>query len=366
VKGAPTDAIAGCIGMRSALTRSSLLMALTGTAGLLSPIPASAAEPERLHLSYNVPAECPSEGDFLDMVARDGGLLVRAADDELARSFAVRVQVSGSVDGWLVVRGVDGSEAARAIAGGRCDDVVRSLAVLVALSVEPGASSSPVPSAPDASVEGAPTTLERPTAPDAVRPRRLRGAISAEGTLGGGAAPGAVPAVAAYIELLRDAPGAFEPSVRLGGEISATWTTSVMGPDTFVPRSGLVLPGSTVGETTFQKLAARLDACPLRWLAARPWANDALSAQACARFEAGQLEAHARGFPNAKDARRLWAAAAPLLRLRWIFPAVFFEVEGGVVFPFARERFFMEPSTLVFEVPAVTGTLGLGFGALFL
>jgi hypothetical protein len=114
----------------------------------LKPDPARAAddavEGERVHLSYTAPEGCPSEDEFLDTVARDGGHLARAPEGEVTRAFVVTVEVSHAVSGRLLVRETDGTEAARPIVGDRCEDVVRSLAVLVALSLRtsmvPGAS----------------------------------------------------------------------------------------------------------------------------------------------------------------------------------------------------------------------------------
>ena len=85
------------------------------------------------------------------MVARDGGRIVRAPDALEAPSFVVHVQGTEAVSGHLVVREGNGTEAVRELIAARCDDVVRSLAVLVALSVQPPAPmapASPLPSPP--------------------------------------------------------------------------------------------------------------------------------------------------------------------------------------------------------------------------
>ena len=77
------------------------------------------------------------------MVARDGGHLVRALEGETARTFLVTIEGAHSIAGRLVVREADGTETARPISGDRCEDVVRSLAVLVALSLQTAVSSAP-------------------------------------------------------------------------------------------------------------------------------------------------------------------------------------------------------------------------------
>ena len=124
-------------GMQSVAVPRAAIAALLGVCVALSPTRAAGEAAEPIHILYDVPAACPSQNDFLGMVARDGGRLVRVADPRTARTFIVRIEGHDPLRGTLVVREADGAEAARELSGSRCDDVVRSLAVLVALSLEP-------------------------------------------------------------------------------------------------------------------------------------------------------------------------------------------------------------------------------------
>jgi hypothetical protein len=80
----------------------------------------------------------------------------------------------------------------------------------------------------------------------------------------------------------------------------------------------------------------------------------------------GTLDVRSGG-DNGSDSRHLWLAAGATLRVRWMLGyAAFFEGEGGVLIPIARERFFAEPSNDIFVVPAAAGTAGLDVGVFFL
>jgi len=66
-----------------------------------------------------------------------------------------------------------------------------------------------------------------------------------------------------------------------------------------------------------------------------------------------------------KDVRAVWAAAGTLLRLRCTGPNIFVEANGGIVFPFTRERVLFQTESQVldaFDVPSAAGTMALGFG----
>ena len=190
-------------------------------------------------------------------------------------------------------------------------------------------------------------------------------AFSAEWTIGGGANPGFHPGLAAYVEFGQQTSGFLVPSFRVGGAIqSFPWTR-----DEIVTTPGdISVDGTSYGTATFKSMVARLDACPMQWVSSQPWASDALAMQLCARFDAGRLDVQGNDWGQA-SARRFWAAAGSVLRLRWTFPHVFIEVNGGASFPITRERFFVNvPNQVlqVFDVPAVAATMGSGFGVFFL
>jgi hypothetical protein len=342
-------------------------------------ISAAGQNPEAVRFVYDVPAPCPSESDFVDMVARDGGQFVRAPGLQSARTLRVHVEGTDPVHGRLVLRGADGSEAVREIDGARCDDVVRSLAVLVALSVEPTVPTAPesrapvpglrAPAGPSASasapgsgaapglasasgeaganreVESSPDSSELRDVSDEWRSHQgLRVDVSGGFTLSGDVSPSSDPAFAAYVEVLDETPRFLAPSIRVGVELA---------------------PGESILFTTFSKVVGRVDACPLRGMLARPWSDDAFTLQACARIDVGRLQ-FGNQDPGAVEARRLWIAPAGLLRLRWTSPRFFGEVEGGISFPLVRESLSVDGQAPEFEIPSRAATTGLAFGVFIL
>jgi hypothetical protein len=358
-----------------------LRLALVGVLGPLFAATAWAGEEgERVHFEYRVPAGCPGEAEFLELVAADGGRLIPAGDTEQARTFVVTIDGTSSFEGRVGVRAVDGAEAGKVTRGDRCEDVVRAVAVLVSLSLEPGEppdAPAPAPASvasttlspalppPPALVQRAPVHRRAATerAPavreetvDDWRPR-WRVGFSVDGTLSAGATPGMDPGLAAYVEVVHVGPGYFEPSFRLGGEMGSPWLIEDVVPS-----------GSCCGEgsTKLSKRVLRLDACPLQSLSAPSWSPDAFTVQLCARLEGGSMEAEEGQIQDAVDVHRLWLAAGALLRVRWVLPTFFFEWEAGAIFPLERARFVVEPGNTVFEVPVAAGTTGLGIGVLFL
>ncbi len=334
-------------------------------------IPAAGQDPEAVRFVYDVPAPCPSESDFVDMVARDGGRFIRAQGLPSARTLRLHVEGTDPVHGRLVVRGADGREAVREIDGARCDDVVRSLAVLVALSVEPTVPTAPqsrapvpglrAPAGPLASapglasatggaganrqVESSPESSDLRDVSDEWRSHQgLRVDVSGGFTLSGDVSPSADPAFAAYVEVLDETPRFLAPSVRVGVELA--------------PRESILF-------TTFSKVVGRVDACPLRGMLARPWSDDAFTLQACARIDVGRLQFGTQD-PGAVEVRRLWVAPAGLVRLRWTSLRFFGEVEGGIAFPLVRESLSVDGLAPEFEIPSRAATAGLGFGVFIL
>jgi hypothetical protein len=341
---------------------------------------ASAQDAEPVRLTYDAPAGCPAESDFRELVARDGGSLAPASDGSPARTVAVHIESSGAVVGKLLVRAADGTEATREIQGDRCEDVARSLAVLVALVAEPALPAppaapapvarqaavsetpAPLPSAPPLAVPGvvAPADGTQPEWPEfeapeeAPSPHRWRLGIEGEGTLSTGSSPGLTPGIAAYVELADVSNRFLAPSVRIGVELAANETVS--------------------NGATFHRILGRLDACPWQAALSRPWSDDAFTLRACARLDVGRLEIDPTGIglPVAVGAEvwRPWIAPAGLARLGWRSPSFFLAVEGGVAVPVVRERFSFPgpqvPSTPPFEIPPLALTTGLGFGGFFL
>jgi hypothetical protein len=337
------------------------MAAALGSVGLLVAPAVRADGPERLHLVYEATADCPDEAAFLTAVALDGGEVIAADPQEPARSFLVTLSTGDRANqtaGRLTVRTVDGDKSVRDIAGARCDDIARSLAVLVALSLgptEPGAASAtsvdaPAPPLPAPPVDAGPPPAESaPVAPEAPRlepegwipmapreraplepgeqravpptPRRWRIAFSTEADLSGGISAGVAPGYAFYAEVFHETPEAFAPAIRLGfeedGPASSQKPSSTAFTENLSFREG----------TSSDRALLRLDACPVRWLASQPWSRDAFSLQLCARGDVGQLHVVA----SPADFRGRWIDVGAVARVRWGLPWFFVELDGNLV-----------------------------------
>ena len=381
--------------MGSTAAQRMRIAALAGAGCALCAPRAAAQDAEPIHLSYDAPPTCGSETAFLDLVGRDGGPFVLAPETEPARSFRVHLEGDGPFRGTLVVRESDGTEATREMSGARCDDVARSLAVLMALSLEPppagplapeslpagpltpetppagplapetpaSASATPLPglAEPLPAVPGFAAAIPGAGSPDpsgssddgpvSLRPPQgWRLDLSGETTLGTGAMPYLDLGLAAYAELLDETPSFLTPSIRIGLDLSKNQG------DGFV--------------TTVRRVVGRLDACSLRLVLSRPWSDDAFTLQPCARIDVGRIGVEASEPWAEVETARLWVAPAGLVRLRWTSPRVFIELEGGVAVPLVRERFafasgLSSPSP-DFEVPPIALTTGFGFGVFIL
>jgi hypothetical protein len=328
---------------------------------------ASTTDTVSVHLSYTVPSACSTEGAFLEMVAGDGTAIESAPDSEPAPSLAITVETSDAVVGHLRLRAVDGTEFERTITGPHCEEVVQSLAVIVALSIQPAAGPAVMTQrtldaadrAPDAgrkpptddTANPAPLSVWRvPEAPDANNGRpdpwrtRWRPGASFELGTSAGPSPSLGFTMAFYGEVMHETPDILAPSLRVGVEKS--WGNT-----------------DNLHVTTLDKLVVRLDGCPWRFMVEHKWSNDTFTAQVCARADMGWVDA-ASGF-DTPNVRRAWLATGGLLRLRWLFPSSFLEAEGGVDLPLTRYR-FSSNGGVDFEVPPATGTVGFGYGFLFL
>jgi hypothetical protein len=339
--------------------------ALAGACCLVFATRASAEDAEPVHLTYDAPAQCPSEAALLAIVSRDGGRLVQVPEEQPARSFRLHIEGTGPIVGRLVIRHRDGREAVREIDDIDCDVVVRALAVLVAMSLtppvstqpEPPAPETPTPSPPEPGLDGplppvpglaaGPFASEPPSTsedddprPSMQRPRGWRFDVSGEGTVNTGALPSLDPGFAGYLELVDEIPSLLAPSIRVGAEIDATQELTAAD--------------------NVRRLVARVDACSFRAVLARPWADDAFTLAPCARIDVGRLDVQGWTTGTRTDAARLWVAPAALLRLRWTSPGVFVELEGGALFPLIRAHFSGDVPD--FTVPWIGATSGLGFG----
>jgi hypothetical protein len=311
-------------------------LALGGTASaqLTASAPATA-----MRLDYQAPAGCPTADAFTSEVR------ARAPQSRSEAASAVEVRIVANAsspgvetfEGRMVITDESGATPSRAVRGDSCAEVVRALALAVAMTFEPVESAPPVVVA-----VSPPAPPERPPVvpPPPARPR-LHVSAGLKGSAESGVGPRVAPALGIYGDV-----AAGSLSLRLGAARAV---------------SPLVARGA--GKARFARTTATLDGCPLRWRAAP---GLGLSVVPCLAFEIGSLTSDGQSTVDPESTSRLWVASGLSTRLVWepVGPLVL-ELEGRANVPLTRDRFFFRPAEDVFEAPIVAFSVGLAGGVRF-
>jgi len=315
-------------------------------------------EPVRVELKAH--AGCPdSNAFFAEMRARTTRVR-RPNTGEKARTFKVTIKQVGSHSvGELAMPG----STKRTVTGDSCSEVVAALAFVAALSVDPNASPTPLPStsvsAPSSSIAPpvassasvAPTisatvTPTASTKPPEARPARVRLGGGVGVALVGAQSPGTVLATPVHFEAAyeRDRDELISPALRASFSFG---------------RGGLI--ETPVGRAYFKWTYAALDACPIRKRLV-----ETLYVRPCVGFEGGTLAGGGLAIAFARNETRPWLGARLLGRIDWTFlDTLSLEVQIGAVAPFTRDEFVFDPSTLIYRAPALMPFAVLGLGVRF-
>jgi hypothetical protein len=142
-----------------------------------------------------------------------------------------------------------------------------------------------------------------------------------------------------FFEISRKDGGIVDPALRLRFERTATAASE---------------------DGAFSRTGGAVDLCPIA-LRAR-----SLRAQPCARVELAALYAAGRAVDPVRSDVRPWFAAGAVGRARLDLSApLFLELEGGMLFAIVRDRFLVEPGTLVYRAPLVGATTAFAVGVAF-
>jgi len=353
--------------------------------------------PTLLVAAYEAPAPCPARSGFLARV------LARTARAEVTTTGAatLRVEVTivarvGGYQGRLRIAPNGDDETERLVTAGSCAEVIDALALVVALTVDPGAVTTPLTSEAVAAVEEAvAATLEpspaepakaptvpagpdamssepRPAAPSPAPARRQRAPRPPRADVHPRAdAVTTPPRLATGVALELDgapAPAPTEPlpALRVFGDLALARGHAT-------PSAGLSVAGgrkeavTALATTELTWVTARADLCPLgfveeRWLTLRP----------CLGLGAGAVHANPRprapgSIEGAHAATIPWLDASGLLRAD-LTPTrrLLLRLEAGAVVPLLSGtgfEFSAEPEPLpVLDVPAVSYVAGAGIG----
>ncbi len=311
---------------------------------------ATSAWGEDVHLTYRGPDTCPAERVFKMRVGTRTDKARWVDAKRALRGFEITLRDDGSTaTGQLIIISPDVENgASRDVAGETCDEVVRALALITALAIDPDASLVPRSTAPKpAPVPAPPKPPPAPPAPLPPPPPPPPAPVDDRAwrwTFGGGmmGTTGLGDKLAVVIPLFVDATfdgtSWFSPSFRLGA--------------TLLPDRVLTHPAA---RAHLSRYAGWANSCPVRVrfgkLALRP----------CVGVEVGALLARGDGIDEPATAKHPWVAAtaegrAQVFPWEWLLLEARLELGVSVL----RHRFIVESAT---TGPSEIGRSGLFFGS---
>jgi len=312
---------------------------------------------ESVRLVYRAPASCPDERVFVDAV-RARTTQARFVADSPGRGFFVSLAATGAgYAGTVEIRGGESDSGKRRFEATDCGELVAALALLTALTIDPHASteeSGLPPSLPSPSFSPPPPPPSPTVVPPASEPWVFSVGLGL--AIESGVFPDAATAPELFGEVAKAGTGHWAPRFRAALLYS---------------QSGVLSPTSPTAQYLWG--AGRFEACLPRAFVAT------IELRPCGVTEVGALAAKATATTATVPMRAtpLWLAAGVTGIARWSFPlksslvrplsSLFFEAEGGVLFPVTRPRFEVTtPTIVVHTTPAVTATASLAVGVSFL
>jgi hypothetical protein len=264
----------------------------------------------------------------------------------------------------VVIVEIGGGPTQQRHVDGACADVVAALSLIAALALDPTASTSPAPTPPPTPTpteaagtkpEAAKPPATAPAAPpsktgehaapasDELPPEAelakhdWRWSIGAGAGLTGGVATALLVSVPVFVDVAQVSRGLASPALRLRFEHAS----------------------ADEGGARFTWTTGSLDGCPIAV------ATGPVRMWPCARIAAGTLAATG-DVAQARSAGRPWLSAAAVARVRVsLVGGLFLEVEGEVLAPFVRDRFYLEPDATVHRATAVAAGGAAALGASF-
>lgn len=299
----------------------------------------SSTPSEAFRIIWSSSTGCAESTRFLSELDRRTTRLRPARPGEHAITLIIELfaTASGGVRGQLTVRKPAGDLTVRDVPGPNCQEVESALALIVALMVDPLASSSE-------HVGSGAHWSEPPVSPAQQRAAEPQSSLRVEqrATVRTAIAPTLAWGQALGLMLTREGRG-WRPSLGLTGNF-ARGTTS-----------------RAAGSAEFEWTALQLAICPVGWQPNPVW-----DLRACATVQAGRLRAAGFATINPAEQSSFWSAAGALLEARvQLIEPLWLGASGGLDLPFSRERFYLEPSQTLHQVPALGVSFGLGVGLRF-
>ena len=328
---------------------------------------ALAEEPgEPIALDYQASIDCPDAVTFEQMV-RGRTTRARFVASGQARTFAVALTGGPHPSGRLTVLRSGSAEGVREVHADSCANGAAALALMVALAVDPSAIVGPTtvtnaasatlprpiattiaPAAEDASPASAPRALPLPVSPVRTESPPVTTApapprsvfVGTDLVVSGGTPSNPLFGVAPLLGWRSSSAAVLAPSVR----------ASFLRADSNVVEA-------TGGSAAFTWTLGRLDGCVLSW------PTGPAHLLACARVEAGVLDASGSGVPGARATERAWLALGPVMRGEWeLLPPLFLAIDAAPMVRATRDRFYMLPDTTLYRASTVgvEGSAGIG------
>ncbi len=354
---------------------------LAACATLLASAPAL-AQTDAVKLDWEADAKCPPESAFVDQVhARSPRVRIDAA---APRTLVVRIARAGPerMSGKIELRDADGTVTQRSVVGASCGEVVEALGLVAAVALNPFAAgagtNAGTPDAGGGTAAGAGTSHAT-----------SNGTPSSNSTASGSTSSNAtgnptsnVGAPAGTTTERRDDASDARPVnapphasdwgfvAGVDGEILAGPTPDPMFamPVFFEVAKALSSHVAIGAGVRFERVGESTDRGDFTWTVGATELCVVLVAgrvrlDACGRGHFGVIDARGDGVTPARTAARPWAdlGAAVAFRVRVVGP-LFVEAQGFGGFALVQDRFFVEPSTTVFQVPLLTGHAGAGLG----
>lgn len=302
------------------------------------------AQQPSLRVDYQAPAGCPDADSFTAEVrARAPGpstLAGRTIELKIG-SPASGASDAAKFEGRVVIADAMGVTSSRAVRGDTCAEVVRALALAVAMTVDPA---EEAPAVPPVSIDApAPTSaVAAPIDRDAPRTDD-RESVHVTAGLRAGVETAIGPLLA--------------PALGIYGELETRHASLRLG----AVRAVSPLVERAAGSARFARTTVAVDGCPLRW---HPAASVALVP--CATVEVGSLGFEGEAVVSPESSARWWVAAGLSGRVVWEpFAPVVLELEGRATVPFTRDTFYFRPADDVFQAPIVAFAAGLTAGVRF-
>jgi hypothetical protein len=324
---------------------------------------ASDATPEVVRLEYTASAGCPDREAFERQISARTSRARFEDGAQARRLFRVHVDAGPPATGSVTVEQDRAAGRSRGVSGDTCADVANALALVVALAVDPralegGGAAAPVPapvpesvpapvpesapapeSAPVPAPESAPAPEPEP-APESSPSRPF--SLGADLALATNTTP---------IPLIGPAP--FFAWQSPGSTIAARVGVSVVRATT-----GIV--DMTGGSGSFVWTVGHVDGCA----AFLPHGPARLFA--CARVEAGDLDAEGVSVAAPQKQSRAWFAAGPLFRTEWsVARPLFLDLELAAMFRPVAFRFYFLPDTTAYRMPMLGLYASGGVGVYF-